>query len=128
MLPAPATVGNKLVPDQAVNTTLEVLVQPVNESFASAFVECGPSINGYYRVVPPLHSVETVCNTIAVRQNAVNANEVIELNETSQKNVDAVVNEIVKYCHTDPVTMDDIIKAKNGPKKKIYQKAKEDII
>lgn len=39
MLPAPATVGNKLVPDQAVNTTLEVLVQPVNESFASAFVE-----------------------------------------------------------------------------------------
>jgi hypothetical protein len=55
-VPVMGTEGNKPIPDQKKNSDVKVLSPAVNEDPVSKFVEGGPSVNGYSRLVPPANS------------------------------------------------------------------------
>jgi hypothetical protein len=68
LAPAKATQGNKPKPLQTPGSTVQIVREAMGENpIESGFLELGPDINGYGRVVPPLHSIQTMVNTIESR-------------------------------------------------------------
>lgn len=69
--PASVTIGNKPVPQQKLDSTIEVVESEIiKKPFGSGFTEIGPSINGFDRVIPSNCDEDTVINALECRQNA----------------------------------------------------------
>jgi hypothetical protein len=65
LIPMQATCGNKPVPVQATGSALTIIDEPnAEDAQQSGYINVGPVVNGYGRVVPPLHSIETMVNSL----------------------------------------------------------------